>query len=113
MSKLQGAVFVYYVGYGIRDLPSPANIPVTLQPRGGSPITVECDAHRPSETRAQVVLFSSDRLNITETYTITVTKTNGTQENSINVDAFILTQPEGGVATIGTNIFCICIFVRL
>lgn len=55
---------------------------------------MQTDAYRPSETRAQAVLFSSDRLDITETYTITVTKTNDTANNSINIDAFILTQPD-------------------
>ena len=41
-------------------------------------------------------------LNITETYTITVTKTNGTLDNSINIDAFILTQPEDTTVKITT-----------
>jgi hypothetical protein len=80
---------------GIMDLPSPANIPVTLQTRNGTAITAQCDAYRPKETRTQSVLFSSDRLNITQTYTITVTKDNGTDSNSINIDAFVLTQPDG------------------
>jgi len=61
---------------------------------------VQSDAFRPVETRAQAVLFSSDRLDITETYTITVTKTNDTSTNSINVDAFILTQPGDTVVKI-------------
>ncbi len=98
---------MFYVGYGIRDLPSPAFIPITLQPQRGSLITVQSDAYRPSETRAQAVLFSSDRLDITETYTITVTKTNDTSSNSINVDAFILTQPDDTtvkIATLGTGV---------
>lgn len=93
---------MYYVGYGIYDLPSPAFILITLQPQHGSLITVQSDAHRPQETRAQAVLFSSDRLNITETYTITVTKTNGTLDNSINIDAFILTQPDDTTVKITT-----------
>ena len=101
---------MFYVGYGIRDLPSPAFIPITLQPQRGSLITVRSDAYRPIETRAQAVLFSSDRLDITETYTITVTKTNETSTNSINVDAFILTQPDDTtvkIVTPGTGVFAL------
>lgn len=108
MSRLQGALYVYYVGYGIMDLPSPAWIPVTLQTRNGSGSMVKCDAYRPKETRAQSVLFGSDRLNTTEIYTITVTKTNDTDDNSINIDAFILTQPEGEAVSVfspGTNFY--------
>lgn len=102
MSRLQGALYVYFVGFGIFDLPSPANIPVTLQPKNGSAITVQCDAYRPKESRTQAVLFGSDRLDITQTYTITVTKDNGTLSNSINIDAFVLTQPDGAVITLSS-----------
>ena len=101
MSWLQGALYVFYIGYGIYDLPSPAYIPVTLRSQNGSGITVQCDAYRPKETRAQSVLFSSDRLDTKQTYTITVTKTNDTDSNSINIDAFVLTQAEGEAASIG------------
>lgn len=101
MSRLQGALYVFYVGFGIFDLPSPAYIPVTLRTQNGSERIVPCDAYRPVETRAQAVLFSSERLDTRETYTITVTKTNDTDSNSINIDAFILTQPEGESVSIG------------
>lgn len=100
---------MYYVGYGIRDLVSPI-IPVTLQPQRGGLITVQTDAYRPSETRAQAVLYSSDRLDITETYTITVYKTNDTLSNSINVDAFILTQPNETNVKILAPTFGTCVF---
>lgn len=109
ISRLQGALYVFYMGYGIMDLPSPY-IPVTLQTRNGSGITVQCDAYRPKETRAQSILFSSDRLDTTETYTITVTKTNGTDNNSINIDAFVLTQPEGEAVTIFSSCTIFSIF---
>ena len=42
-----------------------------------------------------MIIFSSNRLDPTETYTITVSKTNATLNSDVNVDAFILTQPDG------------------
>jgi hypothetical protein len=104
MSRLQGAVYVYYLGYPITSMSPPALIPTTLQPWHGSAITVESDAYRP--VAAQVILFSSNRLDPTETYTITVTKTNETLNHDLNIDAFILTEPDGAESTTfspGTN----------
>jgi len=73
----------------------PALIPITLLPWHGSPITAQSDAYRPAEASNQIVLFSSDRLEPSEMYTITVTKTNATLEIDLNVDSFILTMPDG------------------
>ncbi len=106
MSRLQGAVYVYYVGCPIASMSPPALIPTTLQPWHGSAITVESDAYRPLGSPVQIVLFSSNRLDPTETYTITVSKTNATLNSDVNIDAFILTQPDGSDSTTfsaGTN----------
>ena len=77
----------------------PALIPTTLQPWHGSAITVESDAYRPLGSPVQLILFSSNRLDPTETYTITVSKTNATLNSDVNIDAFILTQPDGADLT--------------
>ena len=107
MSRLQGAVYVYYVGCPIASMSPPALIPTTLQPQHGSAITVESDAYRPLGSPVQIILFSSNRLDPTETYTITVSKTNATLTSDVNIDAFILTLPDGAGSTMlspGTNI---------
>ncbi len=51
--------------------------------------------NRPPEAQAQTILFTSNRLDPTETYTITVTKTNATFNVDLNIDSLILTQPDG------------------
>ena len=99
MSRLQGAVYVYYVGCIIASMSPPALIPTTLQPLHGSAITVESDAYRPLGSPVQITLFSSNRLDPTETYTITVSKTNATLNSDVNIDAFILTLPDGADLT--------------
>ena len=104
-SRLQGAVYVYFVGYPIVPMSPPALIPMTLQPWHGSAITVESDAYRAPGTPAQIILFSSNRLDPTETYTLTVTKTNATLKNDLNIDAFILTQPDGAGSTSPPGIY--------
>jgi len=76
-------------------MPPPALVPITLQPQHGSAITVQTDSYRPEGSQAQIVLFSSTRLDPSETYTITVTKTNATLANGVNIDSFIITQPDG------------------
>jgi len=72
----------------------PALIPITLLPWHGTPITVQSDAYRPPGASDQTVLFSSTRLDPSEMYTITVTKTNATLGADVNVDSFILTMPD-------------------
>ena len=81
----------------------PALVPITLQPRHGNAITLQSDAYRAAEAQAQITLFSSDKLDPTETYTITVTKTNATLANDLNIDAFILTQLDGANTSAGNN----------
>jgi hypothetical protein len=108
MFILQGAIYVYYIGYGIKEMSPSAPVPVTLQPQHGSAVTVESNSYRPQGAQAQVVLFTSSILDPTETYTITVTKTSATLDYGVNIDSFILTQPDGANSTTvpGTN-FCI------
>lgn len=89
---LQGALYVYCIGYAMKGGSSPLLVPITLQPLNGNAITVQSDASRPADADAVITLFSSDKLNPLETYTITVTKTSTTLGNDLNVDAFILTQ---------------------
>lgn len=108
MAWFQGALYVYYVGYGVKEMPPPALVPITLQPQHGSAITVQSESYRPEGAQAQIILFSSDRLDPTETYTITVTKTNATLVHGVNIDSFILTQPDGASSSLGTD-FCICV----
>jgi len=91
------------------QMPPPAFVPITLQPKHGSAIAVQSDSYRPAGAQAQITLFSSSRLDPTETYTITVTKTNATLVHGVNIDSFILTQPDKAGASPGTD-FCICIY---
>ena len=79
----------------MKGMAPPALIPITLQPLHGSAITVQSDAYRPPAAQAQTIIFTSDRLDPTETYTITITKTNATSNLDLNIDSFILTQPDG------------------
>ena len=95
MSRLQGAIAVYFVGYVMKGASPPAFIPITLLPWHSSPITAESDAYRPAEASNQIVLFSSNGLEPSEMYTITVTKTDATLEIDVNIDSFILTTPDG------------------
>ena len=99
MPRLQGAIAVYYIGYDVKGVPPPLLIPITLLPWHGSPTTVQSDMYRPAEASNQTVLFSSNRLDPSEMYTITVTKTNASLHYGVNIDAFILTLPDGP----GTN----------
>jgi hypothetical protein len=97
--KLQGATYVYYVGYGVKEMPPPALVPITLQPQHGSAISVQSDSYRPAGAQAQIILFTSNMLDPKETYTITVTKTNATLDHGTNIDSFILTQPDEAGST--------------
>ena len=99
MARFQGALYVYYVGYGVKEMSPPALVPITLQPQHGSAVAVQSDSYRPEGAQAQITLFSSNRLDPNETYTITVTKTNATLVHGVNIDSFILTQPDRA----GTN----------
>lgn len=103
MSRLQGAVYVQYVGYPMKGVASPALIPITLQPWHGKLITVQSDASRPQDAQAQTILFSSDKLDPTETYTITIMKTNATLDIDLNIDSFILTQLDPTFSPPGTS----------
>lgn len=103
MSRLQGAVNVQYVGYAMKGVASPALIPITLQPWHGRVIMVQSDASRPLDAQAQTILFSSDRLDPTETYTITITKTNATLDIDLNIDSFVLTQLDPTSSPPGTS----------
>lgn len=94
IARLQGALYVYYIGYGIKEMPPPALVPITLQPQHGNAIAVQSDSYRPEGAQAQITLFTSNRLDPNETYTITVTKTNATLVHGVNIDSFILTQPD-------------------
>jgi hypothetical protein len=94
MSRLQGMVYVHFVGYAMKGATAPALVPITLQPWRSSAITVQVDAYRPLEANPQAILFSTNKLDPTETYTITITKTNATLDIDLNVDSFILTQPD-------------------
>jgi len=87
-------------------MPPPALVPITLQPQHGSAIARQAESYRPAGAQAQITLFSSDRLDPTETYTITVTKTNATLIHGVNIDSFILTQPDKADLTSlpGTNV---------
>ena len=98
-------MYVYYVGLPIATMSPPALIPTTLQPSRGSAIRMESDAARPPGSPAQLILFSSNRLDPTETYTITVYKTNATLNSDVNIDAFILTQPDGAGLTFPPGIY--------
>jgi hypothetical protein len=108
MTGLQGALYVYYVGYGIKEMPPPALVPITLQPQHGSAIAVQSDSYRPDGAQARITLFSSNRLDPTETYTITVAKTNATLVHGVNIDSFTLTQPDTASSSPGTD-FCTCV----
>ena len=91
---------------------SPLLVPITLQPWNGDAITVQSDASRPTDADAVITLFSSEKLDPSETYTITVTKTSTTLGNDLNVDAFILTQLHEVATTSsspGTD-FLVCLF---
>lgn len=105
MIRPQDALYVYYIGYGIKEMPPPALVPITLQPKHGSAVTVQSESYRPAGAQAQIILFSSNRLDPMETYTITVTKSNATLGNGVNIDAFLLTKPDGANSTSspGTN----------
>jgi hypothetical protein len=43
--------------------------------------------------------FTSNRLDPTETYAITIMKTNATPDGDLNIDSFILTQSDGADST--------------
>ena len=99
IARLQGALYVYYIGYGVKEMPPPALVPITLQPQHGNAIAVQSDSYRPEGAQAQITLFTSNRLDPNETYTITVTKTNATLVHEVNIDLFILTQPDRADST--------------
>jgi len=113
MSRLQGAIAVYFVGYAMKEVSPPALIPITLLPSHGSPKTVQSDAYRPAGTSNQIVLFNE--LDPSEIYTITVTKTNTTLGPDVNVDSFILTMPDGAdsiSSLLGTNFLHLHLHLR-
>jgi hypothetical protein len=116
MTRFQGALYVYYVGYGVKEMPPPALVPITLQPQHGSTITVQSDSYRPAGAQGQIILFRSNKLNPTETYTITVTKTNATLAHGVNIDSFIITQQDRAdspTSSSDTNFFASGVYVSL